>query len=116
MSKEDFVILHGKVTADMGNTIFKVSSLKKETGENEHGDPVYQSFSGIESLTCTISGNIRKNNITIINGDDVVVEISPYDFTRGRIVYRATGGRKYYSSSGGGKNKKKTSKPAVQEE
>lgn len=115
MSKEDFVVLHGKVTADMGNTIFKVSSLKKETGENEYGEPIYQSFSGIESLTCTISGNIRKNNITIINGDDVVVEISPYDFTRGRIVYRATGGRKYYSNSGG-KGKKKSNKPAPQEE
>ena len=36
-----------------------------------------------------ISGKMRKNFIRIIPGDRVKVEISPYDLTRGRIVYRA---------------------------
>lgn len=39
-------------------------------------------------ITCTLSGNIRKNSIRIIDGDKVTVELSPYDLTRGRIVFR----------------------------
>nr|AIT94142.1 translational initiation factor 1 [Marsupiomonas sp. NIES 1824] len=35
-----------------------------------------------------ISGKIRRNSIRIVLGDCVVVELSPYDLTRGRIVYR----------------------------
>jgi len=34
------------------------------------------------------SGKMRKNNIRILSGDKVLMEISPYDITRGRIVYR----------------------------
>ena len=40
------------------------------------------------SLRCVISGKLRKNNIKIIPGDTVVVELSPYDINLGRIVYR----------------------------
>ena len=39
-------------------------------------------------ILCTISGKIRMNYIRILPGDKVVVEISPYDLTRGRITYR----------------------------
>nr|YP_010506628.1 translational initiation factor 1 [Tetraselmis suecica]UXF58491.1 translational initiation factor 1 [Tetraselmis suecica] len=35
-----------------------------------------------------VSGKIRKNSIRILLGDQVVIELSPYDLTRGRIVYR----------------------------
>lgn len=35
-----------------------------------------------------VSGKMRMNYIRIIVGDDVVVELSPYDLTRGRIIYR----------------------------
>jgi translation initiation factor IF-1 len=35
-----------------------------------------------------VSGKIRKNSIRILLGDKVVIELSPYDLTRGRIVYR----------------------------
>jgi translation initiation factor IF-1 len=35
-----------------------------------------------------VSGKIRKNSIRILLGDKVTVELSPYDLTRGRIVYR----------------------------
>jgi translation initiation factor IF-1 len=35
-----------------------------------------------------VSGKIRKNSIRILLGDKVAIELSPYDLTRGRIVYR----------------------------
>jgi translation initiation factor IF-1 len=41
-----------------------------------------------KNILCTISGKIRMNYIRILPGDKVVVEISPYDLTRGRITYR----------------------------
>ena len=41
-----------------------------------------------KTILCTISGKIRMNYIRILPGDRVVVEISPYDLTRGRITYR----------------------------
>ena len=40
------------------------------------------------SVLCSISGKIRMNYIRILPGDKVVVELSPYDLTRGRITYR----------------------------
>jgi translation initiation factor IF-1 len=39
-------------------------------------------------ILATVSGKIRINNINISEGDKVTVEMSPYDLTRGRIVYR----------------------------
>jgi translation initiation factor IF-1 len=39
-------------------------------------------------IMCTISGKIRMNYIRILPGDKVVVEMSPYDLSRGRITYR----------------------------
>jgi translation initiation factor IF-1 len=39
-------------------------------------------------INCVISGKIRKNNIAILKGDIVDVEVSPYDLSLGRIVYR----------------------------
>jgi translation initiation factor IF-1 len=39
-------------------------------------------------LIATISGKIRKNNIRVLLGDSVDVEVSVYDLTKGRIVYR----------------------------
>jgi len=39
-------------------------------------------------LLCHISGRIRKHYIRILTGDRVIVELSPYDLTKGRIVYR----------------------------
>jgi len=39
-------------------------------------------------ILCHISGRIRKHYIRILTGDRVIVEISPYDMTKGRIVYR----------------------------
>ncbi len=39
-------------------------------------------------LHCHVSGKVRKNYIKLVMGDIVTVEISPYDLTKGRIVYR----------------------------
>jgi translation initiation factor IF-1 len=39
-------------------------------------------------ILCHISGRIRKHYIRILTGDRVIVEVSPYDLTKGRIVYR----------------------------
>jgi len=40
-------------------------------------------------ITATIGGRLRQNNIRVLLGDRVEVEMSPYDLTRGRVVYRA---------------------------
>lgn len=50
-------------------------------------DTSKQKGSGVFVLA-TIAGKLRKNNIRVIPGDQVRVEVSPYDMTRGRIVYR----------------------------
>ncbi len=39
-------------------------------------------------ITAHPSGKMRKNNIRILPGDKILLEISPYDITRGRIIYR----------------------------
>ena len=70
VKKEDAIELEGKVTEPLPNAMFRVEL------ENGH------------SVLCSISGKIRMNYIRILPGDRVVVEISPYDLTRGRITYR----------------------------
>ena len=70
VKKEDAIELQGVVTEPLPNAMFRV--------ELEHG----------VSVLCSISGKIRMNYIRILPGDKVVVELSPYDLTRGRITYR----------------------------
>ncbi|MGI6349974.1 MAG: translation initiation factor IF-1 [Eubacteriaceae bacterium] len=70
MSKEDVIELEGTVTEAMPNTIFKV------TLENDH------------EIIAHISGKLRMNYIKILPGDRVIVELSPYDLTKGRIIWR----------------------------
>jgi translation initiation factor IF-1 len=71
MPKEkDTIQLGGTVMENLPNATFKVEL------EN-----------GIEVL-CYVSGKIRTNRIRILPGDKVTVEMSPYDLSRGRIVYR----------------------------
>ena len=74
MAKDDGTIeMMGVVVSCRPNTMFDVKL------ENGH------------TLLCTISGKMRKNYIRILNGDEVTVEISPYDLTKGRITFRKTG-------------------------
>jgi translation initiation factor IF-1 len=70
MSKEDAIQMEGEVTETLPNTTFRVQ-LK-----NGH------------VVTAHISGKMRKNYIRILTGDQVTVELTPYDLSKGRIVYR----------------------------
>ncbi len=67
---KDVIEMEGKVIETLPNAAFRVEL------ENGH------------ILNTHISGKIRKHYIRILNGDQVIVEISPYDLTKGRIVYR----------------------------
>lgn len=67
----DCIKLEGVVVEVLPNTRFRV---KLNSGGNE--------------VVAGISGKMRKNNIRILAGDSVIVEISPYDLTTGRISYR----------------------------
>jgi translation initiation factor IF-1 len=68
--KEDAIRVEGTVVEALPNTTFRVEL------ENGHRVLAY------------ISGKMRMHFIRILPGDKVVVELSPYDLTRGRIVYR----------------------------
>lgn len=70
MSKKNVVRLEGTVKEVLPNATFKV---------------VIES--GLE-VTCRLSGKMRIHHIKILPGDRVTVEMSPYDLTKGRIVYR----------------------------
>lgn len=70
MAREDLIEVNAKVIEVLPNAQFKV--------ELENGHVVL----------AHISGKIRMNKIRILPGDNVVVELSPYDLTRGRITYR----------------------------
>jgi len=62
--------MNGVVKETLPNTIFRVEL------ENGH------------MITAHISGKMRKNYIRILTGDKVIVDISPYDLSKGRIVFR----------------------------
>jgi translation initiation factor IF-1 len=70
MSKTDTIQMGGKVLEPLPNAMFKV--------ELENGHVVL----------AHISGKMRMHYIRILPGDKVTVELTPYDLTRGRIVYR----------------------------
>ena len=67
---KDVIEMEGTVHESLPNAMFRV--------ELENG----------LVILAHISGKIRKNFIRILPGDKVLVELSPYDLTRGRIVYR----------------------------
>lgn len=60
----------GVVTEALPNTMFRVKLADERI------------------LLCTLSGKMRMNHIKILPGDRVKVELTPYDVTRGRIIYR----------------------------
>ncbi|MDG2347907.1 MAG: translation initiation factor IF-1 [Gammaproteobacteria bacterium] len=70
MPKDDMIEMEGVVIDVLRNTIFRVKL------ENDH------------IITAHISGRMRKHYIKILNGDTVVVEMTPYDLTKGRIILR----------------------------
>ncbi|HEY0592994.1 MAG TPA: translation initiation factor IF-1 [Thermoanaerobaculia bacterium] len=70
MSKEDAIEVMATVLETLPNAMFQVEL------ENQH------------KVLAHISGKMRKHFIRILPGDKVLVELSPYDLTRGRIIYR----------------------------
>ena len=73
MAKE-VIEVEGKVLEALSNANFKVELI----GENYKG----------HTITAHISGKIRMNYIRILPGDIVTVEMTPYDLSKGRIIYR----------------------------
>ena len=69
--KEDVIEVEGVVVEALPNTNFKVEL------ENGH------------QVLAHISGKLRMNYIKILPGDKVKLELSPYDFSKGRIIWRA---------------------------
>jgi translation initiation factor IF-1 len=70
MAKEDAIQMEGRVVETLPNTTFRVQL------QNGH------------VVTAHISGKMRKHYIRILTGDAVTVEMTPYDLSKGRIVYR----------------------------
>ena len=70
LTKQDLLEFKGKVTELLPNAMFRVKL------ENDH-----------EVLAHT-SGKLRKNRIRVLAGDQVMIEVTPYDLTKGRIIFR----------------------------
>ena len=70
MSKQDLLEFKGKVTDLLPNAMFRVQL------ENGH------------VVTAHTAGKLRKNRIRVLQGDNVTVEMKPYDLTKGRIIFR----------------------------
>ena len=70
MSKQDLLEFKGKVTDLLPNAMFRVQL------ENGH------------IVTAHTAGKLRKNRIRVLQGDNVTVEMTPYDLTKGRISFR----------------------------
>jgi len=70
MAKEETIQVEGKVIEPLPNALFRVEL------DNGH------------QVLAHVSGKMRMNFIRILPGDKVTVELSPYDLSRGRIIYR----------------------------
>jgi len=70
MAKNDTIEVEGKVLEVLPGYKFKVE------------------LSNGHVIEAHVSGKMRMNNIRIVEGDTLVLELSPYDLTRGRITYR----------------------------
>ena len=70
MSKQDLLEFKGKVMDLLPNAMFRVKL------ENGH------------TVTAHTAGKLRKNRIRVLQGDNVTVEMTPYDLTKGRIIVR----------------------------
>lgn len=70
MAKEDLIQMDGLVEEVLPNAMFRVRITETH------------------KITAVISGKMRQHKIQILQGDRVKVEMSPYDLTKGRVVYR----------------------------
>ena len=70
MAKEDVIEMQGEIMENLPNATFRVKL------ENDH------------EIIAHTAGKMRKNRIRVLAGDRVMVEMTPYDLTKGRINYR----------------------------
>jgi translation initiation factor IF-1 len=70
MAKQDAIELEGVVAEVLPNATFRVT------------------VNGSHDVLTTLGGKMRQNRIRVLAGDQVKIEVSPYDLTRGRIIYR----------------------------
>lgn len=73
MAKADAIEVEGEVVAALPNAMFRIAV---DVSGEKH------------SILATVSGKMRKYYIRILPGDTVLVQLSPYDLARGRIIYR----------------------------
>jgi len=71
VAKEEAIRINGKVIEVLGNAMFRVKVDNSQL-----------------TVTAYIGGKMRKHDIKILLGDSVIMEMSPYDLTRARIMYR----------------------------
>lgn len=69
--KTNVILVEGEVIENLPNTLFKVKLANSE-----------------RVILTYLSGKMRKNYIKILPGDQVQIELTPYDLNRGRIIYR----------------------------
>ena len=70
MAKQDLLVFDGKITELLPNAMFRVL------------------LSNGHTVTAHTAGKLRKNRIRVLQGDNVTVEMTPYDLTKGRIIFR----------------------------
>lgn len=70
MAKEELIEFKGLITEILPNAMFRI------TLENDH------------VILGHMSGKMRKNRIRVLQGDSVIVEMTPYDLSKGRIIFR----------------------------
>ena len=71
MAKEETITVKGKVDEVLPNATFRVT-----IEENQH------------QIIAYLGGKLRQHNIKVLMGDHVEIEMSPYDLSKGRIIYR----------------------------
>jgi len=71
MSKEDVIEMTGKVNDVLPGNMYRV---KIDNTDHE--------------LICYLGGKLKQHKIRVIEGDNVRIEVSPYDLNKGRVVYR----------------------------
>jgi translation initiation factor IF-1 len=89
MPKEEPLVMEGVITEHLPNTRFRV---KLDTGHE---------------ILAHLAGKLRRYHIRLLPGDRVKLEISPYDLSQGRIVYRMTGSRANGPAGPGGTHRRK---------
>lgn len=89
MSKSESIEMEGVVTEVLTGGMFRVAVAARDGGDPAQGKGKGEKEGVHEhEVLAHLSGKMRKFRIRIVLGDRVVVEVSPYDLTRGRVTYR----------------------------